>query len=237
MSNSFLSTENKALVWSLLQEANAFINIPDTYFDRVKSLYETVINEINQLTGTSLKERNKLVIRKMMQQLPFLKQNNLQRPLEEVKVEVDKQFKDKQEEFIQLVNHNAPKKVDFDEETDAPLGTTELNTRLNEMMAKRNHDVIPPAIAQTKVVTNDSIQNNFTNTQESTQSTDIAQEKTDFSSDKLLSKLKRIEPNNTEPNLSEIANIANMVNTIETNQQIISQKYLKNEFLIKKWRN
>jgi len=73
MTSSFLSMENKALVWGLLQEANAFINIPDTYFDRVRSLYEIVIKEINGLAGKSLKERNKLVIMKMLEQLPFLK--------------------------------------------------------------------------------------------------------------------------------------------------------------------
>jgi len=208
MSNSFLSAENKALIWGLLQEANAFINIPDTYFERVKSLYETIINEINQLTGTSLKEKNKLVIRKMMEQLPFLKKNNLQKPLEEVKLEVDKNFKDKQEEFIQLVNHNAPKKVNFDDKSDSPLDTTELNTRLNEMMARRNHDVIPPTNTHIEVAAKDSVANNSAN---------IVQEEDDFSSDKLLSKLKRKEVKDTKSNQSDIDSI---INTIETNQRI-----------------
>ena len=48
----FISTENKALIWQLLMEMNAFINIPDHYFSKVKSLYE----EINKLKeGTKSK--------------------------------------------------------------------------------------------------------------------------------------------------------------------------------------
>jgi len=211
MSNSFLSTENKALVWALLQEANAFINIPDTYFERVKSLYERVINEINEISGTSLKEKNKLVIRKMLEQLPFLKQNNLQKPLEEVKIEVDKQFKDKQEEFIQLVNHNTPKKVNFDEKSDSPLDTTELNTRLNEMMARRNHDVIPPPVAHSEENVKDAILDNSANI---TQKDDV------FSSDKLLSKLKRKEVKDTDTNQSDTNSVSNIINTIESNLRI-----------------
>ena len=144
----------------------------------------------------------------MMEQLPFLKKRNLQKPLEEVKLEVDKDFKDKQEEFIQLVNHNVPKKVNFDEKTDAPLDTTELNTRLNEMMARRNHDVIPPINTHTEEAVKDSTTDISSN---------IVQEEDDFSSDKLLSKLKRKEVKDTKSNQSDIGNI---INTIETNQRI-----------------
>jgi hypothetical protein len=219
MTGSFLSAENKSLIWSLLQEANAFINIPDTYFDRVRNLYEKIISEINGLADKSLKERNKLVIMKMLEQLPFLKQNNLQKPLQEVKVEVDRNFKDKQDEFIQLVSHKPPEQTRFDEETDAPIGATELNTRLNELMAARNHDIVAP-IDTPQEETNSNTQENTSideNNNTSVVSTDFTNKKVSFSSENLLSKLKRIEPTQTNPNISDIGTL---VNTIEINQRI-----------------
>jgi len=214
MTSSFLSTENKALVWGLLQEANAFINIPDTYFDRARGLYERIINEINMLADKSLKEKNKLVIMKMLEQLPFLKQNNLQKPLEEVKVEVDKNFKDRQEEFMQLVSHKAPKQANFDEEADTPLGTTELNTKLNEMMAARNHDVPTQPAPTNNTQTDNLVELNENPLDDAANS---ANKNVSFTTDRLLNKLKRVEPENTEVTSSQLHGI---VNTIETNQRI-----------------
>jgi hypothetical protein len=148
---------------------------------------------------------------KMLEQLPFLNQNNLQKPLEEVKIEVDKNFKDKQEEFVNLVNHNIPKQTRFDEDADKPFGTTELNTRLNEMVAARNHDVAPP---------DDSPQpNNSSDISTIPDDKDISPENKNvsFTTDRLLNKLKRIEPENPEIIPSQLHN---MINTIETNQQL-----------------
>ena len=153
MPKLFLSTENKALVWGLLQESNAFINIPDAYFNRTTHLYDSIVTEIGELKNKSIQERNKLVIIKMMEQLPFLKQFSSQKPLEEVKVEVDKNFKNKQEEFLQLVKHDAPKEVSFTEVADTPFDSTELNTRLNKMMVNRNHDLAPTPTTTTPTTT------------------------------------------------------------------------------------
>jgi len=216
MNSSFHSTENKALVWGLLQEANAFINIPDTYFDRARSLYERIINEINMLADKTLKEKNKLVIMKMLEQLPFLKQNTFQKPLEEVKVEVDKNFQDRQEEFVQLVSHKTPKQANFDDEADKPLGTTELNTKLNEMMAARNHDVPtqPPPLTKNDSPT-DSLGDLNENLPDDAASS--ANKNVSFTTDRLLNKLKRVEPENTEGSSSQLHTI---VNTIEINQRI-----------------
>ena len=49
MNNQFISEDNKALIWQFLIDANAFIDIPEKYFDQVKKIYETTLHEINKL--------------------------------------------------------------------------------------------------------------------------------------------------------------------------------------------
>ena len=50
----FISIKNKAMIWQLLMEANAFINIPDKYFEKIKSVYEQIIVEIANLSDISI---------------------------------------------------------------------------------------------------------------------------------------------------------------------------------------
>ena len=49
----FISIKNKAMIWQLLMEANAFVNIPDKYFEKIKSVYEQIIVEIANLSDIS----------------------------------------------------------------------------------------------------------------------------------------------------------------------------------------
>tara|TARA_Y100000389_G_C17469440_1_gene528951 strand:+ start:7260 stop:8078 length:819 start_codon:yes stop_codon:yes gene_type:complete len=153
MPNHFLSDENKALLWQLLDDSNAFSNIPDEYFDRVKNLYETTLNEVNNISNIGLVDKNKTVIAEMIDKLPYLKNNSQLKPLEEVKITVDQNFKNKQEEFIQLVNHKKPEKPNFTDETDktdTPLDTVVMNNMLNNMMAMREKELnqVPPPLPQ-----------------------------------------------------------------------------------------
>ena len=140
--NTFLSTENKAMIWQLLLDAGAFANIPDHYFKRVQELYENTIIEIAQISIPDLKEKNKVVLTEMVKKLPYLKQQILSRPLEEVNVQVSKQYKEKQEEFIELVNHDKPSEINFnDNQEDEPLETSTMNNMLNNMMDSREKEL------------------------------------------------------------------------------------------------
>ena len=139
--NDFVSTNNKAMIWQLLIEANAFVNIPDHYFDTIKSMYEKFIDEISQLSNMNLKEKNKLIMSKMFENIKYYANQTIQKPLEEVKIRVEEQFKNKQEEFIQLVNHNKPKDMSFNDDIDQPFNNEELNTKLNQLIANRSYDV------------------------------------------------------------------------------------------------
>ena len=147
MSTSFIGNENKGLIWQLLTEADAFANIPNTYFTRVKQLYENIIAEVAELKETNLTEKNKMVITEMMRQLSYFKKFESQkpvnqlRPLEEVKIEINKDYENKKNEFIKLVNHETPSEISFNDKNDDPLDSTVMNNLLNSMMQNRERDL------------------------------------------------------------------------------------------------
>ena len=224
--NIFISEENKGLIWQLLIDANAFINIPENYFDTIKTLYEKIITEISILNNLSIKDKNKLVMSKMFQQIKYFNTQHIQKPLEEVKIQVQEQFKNKQEEFIQLVNHNRPKDISFNDMIDKPFENQELNTRLNEMIADRSYDIIP------KNNTTNNIINDITN-DTTNESKSIPEKKVSFvpTSEDILNKLKMIETNriletneqttrNQENRSDKISEIYDILNTISINQQL-----------------
>ena len=141
MNNQFISEENKALIWQFLIDANAFINIPEKYFDQVKKIYETTLYEINKLNNITLLDKNKTIIAEMMKRLSQLKNKYQLQPLEEVKITVNENFKNKQQEFISLVNHKPPSEPTFSENIDEPLDSADMNNILNNMMAMREKEL------------------------------------------------------------------------------------------------
>lgn len=212
----FISQENKALVWQLLLDANAFINIPDSYFKTIQEIYEKLINEVSQLNNLSLKDKNKLIMSKMFEKIKYFNNQHIQKPLEEVKIQVQEQFKNKQEEFIKLVNHNRPKDVSFNEEIDKPFDSNELNTRLNQIIANRSYDTISKPLD--KEENSDSLTDNNDNDDNGKNG-----KKVTFipSTESILSKLKQLD--NTDNNLDNnktLDNIYNLLKTISSNQQL-----------------
>ena len=223
--NSFLSNENKAMIWQFLSDAKAFSGIPEEYFQRVKNLYETTLNEINNLNNSNnstLIEKNKAVIAEMMNKLPYLKNSSLLRPLEEVKITVDQDFKNKQEEFISLVKHDAPSEPNFSDTTDEPLDSTVMNNMLNNMMALRERElnqVQPPPPNNISGETNETNKTNekyvnesneFNKSNESNESKKVSFE-TDF-----ISRLKKIESKDVKINSS-------IDNTKEVTKDVINE--------------
>ena len=195
--NSFLSNENKAMIWQFLSDAKAFSGIPEEYFQRVKNLYETTLNEINNLNNSNnstLIEKNKAVIAEMMNKLPYLKNSSLLRPLEEVKITVDQDFKNKQEEFISLVKHDAPSEPNFSDTTDEPLDSTVMNNMLNNMMALRERE-----LNQVQPPPPDNESNKFNKSKESNESNES--KKVSFETD-FISRLKKIESKDVKINSS-----------------------------------
>ena len=138
MNNNFISNENKAFIWQLLMEANAFNNISNNKFQQINLTYEAIISEISKNAGMSLIEKNKLLMTKMFELLNHLKYENQHTRLQNVDIKIDPQKGET--DYIKLVNHNKPKDISFNDQIDKPFNPSELNTKLNEIMAARSYD-------------------------------------------------------------------------------------------------
>jgi len=210
----FISTKNKAMIWQLLMDANAFINIPDTYFERIRIIYEQIISEISKLTNMSLTDRNKMLMSKMMENIRYFNNQHIQKPLQEVSIKVSEEFENKKQEFIQLVNHDKPTDISFSDNVDKPFNDTELSLKLNELMTDRSYDILPPLPK--------SLENNDNNNIETKQ--DTQEKKVSFvpSTENIISKLKTVDSKTkTIDNNNDISTeILNILKTISINQQL-----------------
>ena len=224
----FISIKNKAMIWQLLMEANAFINIPDKYFEKIKSVYEQIIVEIANLSDISLTDRNKMLMSKMLEKIKYFSNEHIQKPLQEVKIRVNEEFENKKQEFIQLVNHNKPTDISFNDNIDKPFDSVELNSKLNRLISDRSYDTLPPL---PKPPEKDDINN------DTTIKTDTVSKKVHFipSTENIISKLKTIDQNsnsdsnsnsnsnsdsNSSSNNNTINEILNILKTISINQQL-----------------
>lgn len=79
MSASLTNSNNKALLWSLLQGQGSFNNIPEQYISNVKADFEKVIYEHSQ-TNMTLIEANKSVISSIHNKLKKYKQQQPEPP-------------------------------------------------------------------------------------------------------------------------------------------------------------
>lgn len=138
MSNNFISNENKAFIWQILMEANAFNNISNDKFQQIYLSYETIISEISKNIMLPLIEKNKLLMSKMLELLTNLKYENQHTRLQNVDIKIDPQKGET--DYIKLVNHNKPKDISFNEQIDKPFNQSELNTKLNEIISARAYD-------------------------------------------------------------------------------------------------
>lgn len=198
----FLSNENKAMVWQLLSENGAFNNIQNNSFNEVRELYEKILTQISNMQNINLTEKNKLTITEMMKQLSKYKNYNniksfqeIKRPLEEVKIQIDKDYKDKQEEFIKLVKKPTQNEIDFYDKNDIPLNNNDMESKLNNMMKMRQQElnqILPENLNKPEKIEkiNDNIVNQWNN------NTVISEEKkVSFNLDNNLNQLDKILEN------------------------------------------
>lgn len=75
---------------------------------------------------------------KMFELLNQLKYENQHTRLQNVDIKID--LEKGETDYIKLVNHNKPKDISFNDQIDKPFNPSELNTKLNEIMAARSYD-------------------------------------------------------------------------------------------------
>ena len=141
-STSFNSIENKHLLWQLLYENNAFVNIPDNQINNVKNIFEEKINFINNNENTyTLTEKNKKLIKEMISGVNIFKKNVTLKPLEEVEIKISKDFEEKKEEMFSLLKKPSKESIDFNEGIDNPINNEDMENILSEMIKKRDIDI------------------------------------------------------------------------------------------------
>ena len=147
--SDFSSNENKGMMWQLLYEQGAFNNISNNYINNIKGDFDKIVNVINTKRELNLTNKNKLLLTEIVKYLEQYKENSrhVTRPLEEVQIKLDKDLKEKEKEFIELIKRPSPGEIDFTEKIDEPLKESSINSMLNKMIAEREieiNSIIPP---------------------------------------------------------------------------------------------
>ena len=160
-SNNFNSIENKKLLWQLLYENDTFYNVADNQLNNVKNIFEQQIYNIdNNDRSLNLTDKNKKLIKQMIENIKVFKTSKNLKPLEEVEIKITKDFENKKEEMINLLKKPSQQEIDFNEGIDNPIKNEEMDNILSEMIKKRNIDIEINDPTKTKKVNFDIQENN-----------------------------------------------------------------------------
>lgn len=143
--NELETTENKGLLWNLLNEGKVFNNIPESRIDLIKIHFENKIKEIKQKSrmGDTLTELNKQIIKDLMKELEayrnIQKQEGIQRVenvIEEKKTSFEAGLEKHRSDMLNQLNVQAPIEIDFsDKNVDIP------NKSYEDIMRERDMDL------------------------------------------------------------------------------------------------
>ena len=245
----FNTNENKGMLWQLLYEQGAFNNISDEYIRNIKLDFDNIANNIDKNTSYSLKDKNKLLIKNVVSYLEKYKEKTtkINKPLEEVQIKLDKDLKEKEKEFIELIKRPSPAEIDFTDKIDEPLNETSVNSMLNKMIAEREIEInkfLPPIpsakednetketsqTSQTSQKLTKDFFNNLLNSNDNSNDTsndtsisniNIITKSVSFEIDDIIQPTSIIENNSNNSNNS---NIINMLEKILLNQEKIMKK-------------
>ena len=163
MSNILLSEQNKEILWNILSNNKAFVNIPESKFSNVKAIFESNITKIfnenkeifitNYKTGDSkniIMQLNKTILQNIMLDINTFKKSLLT-PLDikdifknEKSEEFEKELLEKKVSFTNLITKKVPEAIDFSETKDIPLENNSMNELLERIQRERANDVPLP---------------------------------------------------------------------------------------------
>ena len=163
LTNSFLSNDNKGLIWSILYEQGTFKTIPNQEVQKVKQLFENKILELAQQApispSTSLTDLNKKAITEMVQDIKNYKVDKVS-DINEVNITAEdisrskiKRFNsdlEQREEEFKLNGHApTPTPIDFSDKGDQPIGDeNEVNDMLKKMIDNREQSLNQVLVTQ-----------------------------------------------------------------------------------------
>jgi hypothetical protein len=174
---NFTSTDNKGMLWSLLQESNIFVGIENDKFTNIQSIFENTIKNIHVNNNSlTLLEKNKLTMETLIPKINYEK-NKPKKTIQVVYKAEDFQnkrtedfnmkLKQQQESMNSLMNPTKPKEVTFSDEVDGedkPIGD-EMDRLIAERLASRERELeIPSMTKETEAWLNTTNTNTSTNT-------------------------------------------------------------------------
>jgi hypothetical protein len=157
MDENYLSSkENKGYLWKMLHENGVFLNIDNKFVQNIKNKFEIIVSDvehsiINGVVEQNLLECNKQIIEQMLNLLKtyknsnnIIQNNNLINNTQYSRLNnnndndtFEKQLKEKEDNFQQLISKPVPAKVNFeDENVDKPIN---IENNLNELKKQRNY--------------------------------------------------------------------------------------------------
>ena len=231
MSNILLSEQNKELLWNILSNNKAFVNIPESKFSNVKAIFENNITKTfnenkeifitNYKTGESkniVMQLNKIILQNIMLDINNFKKSLLT-PLDikdifknEKSEEFEKELLEKKVSFTNLITKKVPEAIDFSETKDTPLENNSMNELLERIQKERNNDV--PLINPISIINPNTNQNQNPNKLEvvDLNKFDTPQTLTIEENVNMLEK----EHENIATNKTKILNIEDLINGLST---------------------
>lgn len=164
----FISNNNKAMIWGLLQDSNVFEGIPNNKYSLVQKNFEDVIHKIHKThINVPLLEKNKMAMNELITKInnekhtdPAANNIHIEKPLEMVYTSADLQnqrtkelnlkLKEQQESMNTMMNPTKPKSVNFSDNLlgdDKPIGD-EMDRLIAEKLASRERELEVPQITK-----------------------------------------------------------------------------------------
>ena len=180
----FISNNNKAMIWGLLQDSNIFEGIENEKYNLIQKTFEDTISEIHKNNnGVPLLEKNKMAMNELIININKNKNKNKNKitsrnenPLEMIYTATDLQnhrtneltikLKEQQDSMNLLMNPEKPQDVNFSDTSlgdDKPIGD-EMDRLIAERMSSRERELeLPPVTKEAEKWLNTNANNNNNN--------------------------------------------------------------------------
>ena len=160
----YLGSDNKGMMWGILQESNIFTDIPDEKFHNVKAIFDDTMMKINANMGTmSLMEKNKITVEELISKINKEKTNYSARTDSKVKIvyraedlhkerssQLNNKMEQQRNELTTLINPNKPADINFADDItdgDKPIGN-DMDRLISERLASRERELEIPKITE-----------------------------------------------------------------------------------------
>ena len=153
VTSEFTKTDNKAKLWSILQDNGAFNGISNNFFSKVREDFEINIVQVEEhMKQKGKMEKNKFFLDTMIQKMRGYREQSRTQPYtandiqQQRREAFENDLSQKQRDFDSYNSKPQPDTIDFKDKDDD--NTTSVNSLLEKAMRDREDLTIPPPITQ-----------------------------------------------------------------------------------------